>query len=128
MITVLARVGGGLFVYDARLHPEHLRSGGHGVLGNRKDRLAPAEHVHDVHIFRDLRHPRIRLLAEHRAFEVRVDGEDPVAEALEGAGDGMAGTVRPVREADDRDGSGLREEVTDLFWLRVPVHGSSYSR
>ena len=53
-------------VLHAQLHPEHLRADGDGVLGDRRDLLALAEAVDDVHLVRDVAQRLVALLARGR--------------------------------------------------------------
>jgi hypothetical protein len=118
---VILGVGGGLLVYHAGLHPECLRPGGHGVSRRRHHLLAAAEHVHDVHPLADLLHQRVGFFAEDRLVEVRVDGEDPEAEVLEGPRYRVARPVRAVGEPDDRHGARPFEKGPYLLYARVLV-------
>src|SRR5918998_1046212 len=68
----------GLRVDHSRLHPQHLRPGGDGVLCDRRDLLAPAEDVHDIYGLWYLLNRSVRFLTQNRPGEVRVYGKDPV--------------------------------------------------
>src|SRR5919107_770414 len=125
--AMLSGVGGRLLVYDAGLHPQDLRPRRHGVPRGGHYLLAAAEHVDDVHHFRHLLDGGVRCFAENRPAQVGVYGEDPEPEVPEGPRYRVAGTVRPVREPDDRDGTRAREQVFYLLCPGILVHRVSLS-
>src|SRR5215210_4323246 len=93
---VLSGVVRRLFVDDAGLHPQHLRAGGDGVLCHGHELLAAPENIHYVHLLGDVFNRRVRLFAEDLTTQVGVDGEHPVAEALQSGSDRVARAVWPV--------------------------------
>ena len=93
--------GSGL-VPDADLLPQALRADRDGLLGDRHDVLAPAEHVDDVDSDLDRRQRRVAPLAEDLVV-ARIDGDDPVAVLLHVLGGEEARPVPFGRQADDGD-------------------------
>src|SRR5215218_5804047 len=119
---MLFSVGGGLFVDHAGLHPQYLGAGGHGVFGHRHDLPATPEHVDYVHRRGDMLDRLVRLFAKYRTTEIRVDGVDLEPEALQCAGDRMAGAGGPVRKSDDSYGARALQKISYLSKVRVCVH------
>src|SRR5829696_3785019 len=126
--AVLFSVGGGLFVDHAGLQPQYLGAGGHGVFGHRHDLPATPEHVDYVHRRGDMLDRLVRLFAKYRTTEIRVDGEDLESEALQCAGDRVAGAVGPVRKSDNSHGARALQEISYLSTVRVCVQVAPFLR
>src|SRR5215204_2141454 len=126
--AVLFSVGGGLFVDHAGLQPQYLGAGGHGVFGHRHDLPATPEHVDYVHRRGDMLYRLVRLFAKYRTTEIRVDGVDLEPEALQCAGDRVAGAGGPVGKSDDSYGARTLQKVSYLSKVRVCAHVTLFLR
>src|SRR5215208_4142916 len=126
--AVLFSVGGGLFVDHAGLQPQYLGAGGYSIFGHRHDLPATPEHVDYVHRRGDMLDRLVRLLAKYRTTEIRVDGVDLEPEALQCAGDRVAGAGGPVRKSDDSYGARALQKISYLSKVRVCVHVTLFLR
>src|SRR5215203_3063837 len=61
-------------------------------------------------------------------MEIRVDGEDLESEALQCAGDRVAGAVRTVRKSDNSHGVRALQQISYLSKVRVYVHVALFVR
>ena len=100
----LARPVGGFVVDHAHLHPQHLRTDGDGLLGDRGDLFALAEAVDDIDLLRDVTQAGIALFAEDfRVFGFT--GIDAVAVLLHVLGGKIARPPPVGGQAHNGDGA-----------------------
>ena len=102
-------------VPDTQLHPHDLGADGDRIRDNGGRVLGPAEHVDHVDLVGNVAQRRIGHLAEQwLARDPRIDGDHPVALALQVLHHEVARPVPVRRCADERDRSHAFEDRADL--------------
>jgi hypothetical protein len=108
-------LAGGLVVVEAELGPDAVDiPPAQGFVEDGRKVFALAEDVDEIALFRDFAQTAVDLFPED-LLAFGVDRDDPVAGLLKIAGHLVALFLRFRRTADDGDGSGLLQDLPDLF-------------
>jgi hypothetical protein len=111
-----------LGVFDAQLHPQHLRADGDRLVRDGGNLGALTEAIDDIHLFRDIRELFVAFLA-HDAVIPGIHRDDAIAVLLHVPGGEEAGPVPLGRKAYDRKGLRGPEDAPDLVAV---VHGAPH--
>ena len=109
-----AGFGGGVLVLDSLLHPDNFCADGDGAIDDGRNVFGAAKDVDnfDVVGFRDVFETQIGFFAEDFGF-VGIYGDDAIAGGLYVLCDAETGASGIGREADNRDGFIVFEDVGD---------------
>jgi hypothetical protein len=91
-----------LRILNPQLHPQNLRLNPDRRLRHPWQILASPEHIHDIHRFRHILQPRVRLLSQHFPL-VRIHRNNPVTRALQIRGYLMRSPHRVRRQSHHRN-------------------------
>ena len=104
--------GGGLGTGDSLLKPQRFCMNSNSGIGDTRNLLDAAKDVHDIDADGNILETGVGFLAEDFGF-VGIDGNDGVAGGLKVSRDLVRGASRIRREADDRNGLGMAEQISD---------------
>jgi hypothetical protein len=105
---------GGVLVFDSLLHPDYFCADGDGAVDDRWDVFGAAKNIDNFDGLRfwDVFEAWVRFFAEDFGF-VGIYGDDAISDGLHILGDAETGAPGVRREADDRDGFIIFEDVGD---------------
>ncbi|MNC44863.1 hypothetical protein D3C75_937870 [compost metagenome] len=108
-----------LLADDALLEPEHTRADICSFPGNVRAVFTAAEHIYNIHWFRDFRQRMITFLAQNLTVHGGVDRNNTITAALHGACHHIRGAVRFVGESNYSYIACSSKNFTNLLPARV---------
>src|SRR5579862_9830019 len=107
----------GLLVNYIFLHPNGWHFELDRLIDNFPHKFRTAKNIDDVDLPRNIEQARVRFLTQ-ALFDVRIYRNDPIAVALHVGGDAMTGAQGIAREANNCNGFGAAEQVSNGIGLR----------